>query len=209
MCSFPGAGCGPDNGRPGLHTLCLDALAPRREGDHAVHVGAGTGYYTAVLAMLVGKTGRVDGYEIEPDLARRAERNPRGSQVGVHSRSRTKTPLPDAGDVLYVSAATDEPLAVWLDALLPRGRLLFPLEPLARPARMLLVTHQADGAWSARFLCGVQFVASEGEASAQASRALRVALSRDNSSQVEDLHRNDEPDGSCWCAGQGWWLSTR
>ncbi|MDR3771781.1 MAG: protein-L-isoaspartate(D-aspartate) O-methyltransferase [Terracidiphilus sp.] len=203
-----GAGCGLNNGQPSLHALCLDALAPQ-EGDHAVHVGAGTGYYTAVLAMLVGETGRVDGYEIEPDLARRAEQNLAGfPQVGVHSRSGAEAPLPDC-DVLYVSAAADEPLAVWLDALLPRGRLLFPLEPLAGAGRMLLVTRQADGAWSARFLCGVQFVACEGGRSAQASRALRVALSRDDWSQVRSLHRNDEPDGSCWCAGQGWWLSTR
>ncbi len=203
-----GAGRGLNNGQPSLHALCLAALAPQ-QGEHAVHVGAGTGYYTAALAMLVGETGRVDAYEIEPALARRAEENLAGfPQVGVHGRSGAEEPLPDC-DVLYVNAAADQPLAVWLDALRPGGRLLFPLEALAGAGRMLLVTRQAGGAWSARLLCGVQFVACAGGRSAQASRALRAALSRDDWSQVRSLYRNDMPDGSCWCAGQGWWLSTR
>jgi protein-L-isoaspartate(D-aspartate) O-methyltransferase len=51
-----GAGLGLNNGQPSLHARCLAALAPRK-GEHIVHVGAGTGYYTT---MLVSETGRVD-----------------------------------------------------------------------------------------------------------------------------------------------------
>jgi protein-L-isoaspartate(D-aspartate) O-methyltransferase len=53
------AGLGIKNGQPSLHAMCLNALAPR-ECEGAVHVGAGSGYYTAVLAMLVGEAGLVD-----------------------------------------------------------------------------------------------------------------------------------------------------
>ena len=38
-------------------------------------MGAGTGYYTTLLAKLVGETGTVDAYEIEPEFARRAANN--------------------------------------------------------------------------------------------------------------------------------------
>ena len=36
------------------------------------HVGAGTGYYTAILALLAAPGGRVVAYECEADLAARA-----------------------------------------------------------------------------------------------------------------------------------------
>jgi protein-L-isoaspartate(D-aspartate) O-methyltransferase len=202
-----GAGRGLNNGQPSLHALCLDALAPGK-GESAVHVGAGTGYYTTVLAVLVGEAGRVDAYEIEPELARRAAANlAEFPQVAVHSRSGAEAPLPSC-DVLYVNAAAAEPLAVWLDALHPEGRLLFPLEPQSDVGEMLLVTKRADGTYPARFLCGVQFVSCAGAQDAQAARALEAAFRDGNWRQVRWLHRNDQPDDSCWCAGHGWWLST-
>src|SRR5580693_29855 len=46
------------NGQPTLHAVCLAAVEPR-QGETALHVGAGTGYYTAVLARLLGATGTV------------------------------------------------------------------------------------------------------------------------------------------------------
>ena len=59
---------GINNGEPSLHALLLAAAAPGA-GERAIHVGAGTGYYTAILAELVGPAGRVDAYETEADLA--------------------------------------------------------------------------------------------------------------------------------------------
>ena len=41
-------------GEPTLHARCLDALA-LREGETVLHVGAGAGYYTALLAHLSGR----------------------------------------------------------------------------------------------------------------------------------------------------------
>jgi len=202
-----GAGRGLNNGQPSLHARCLNALGVRK-GEDAVQVGAGTGYYTAMLAMLVGETGRVDAYEIEPELAERARANlAEFPQVTVHCRSGAVGPLPDC-DVLYVNAAAAEPLAVWLDALRPEGRLLFPLEPEDDGGAMLLVTRKADGVYAARFLCGVQFVACAGAQDAQAGRALKAAFQRGNTRNVRWLHRNGRPDESCWCAGRGWWLGT-
>lgn len=61
-------------GEPSLHARCLDAVRIR-EGESALHVGAGVGYYTAILAHLVGSSGQVNASEIEVDLAARATRN--------------------------------------------------------------------------------------------------------------------------------------
>lgn len=47
---------GINNGQPSFHANFLNACSPV-DGELAVHIGAGTGYYTAILAALVGTTG--------------------------------------------------------------------------------------------------------------------------------------------------------
>jgi len=199
---------GLNNGQPSLHAFCLKALAPQR-GERAIHVGAGTGYYTAIMAKLVGQTGQVDAYEIEPELAHRAQTNLAGlSQVQTHGRSGAEAPVPDC-DVLYVSAACAEPLGIWLDALCLGGRLLFPMESEGSAGRMLLVTKQEEQTYLARFLCAVQFVACIGAQDLNAASELDAAFKRGNWESVTTLRRDEPPDESCWCAGKGWWLSAR
>src|ERR1700723_1911667 len=65
---------GINNGQPSLHAGCMEALDVQ-EGEEILHVGAGTGYYSAILAHLAGPTGRVHAFEIDPGLARRARSN--------------------------------------------------------------------------------------------------------------------------------------
>jgi protein-L-isoaspartate(D-aspartate) O-methyltransferase len=200
-------GKGLNNGQPSLHAFCLNGLAPRN-GERAIHVGAGPGYYTAILAELVGKCGRVDAYEIEPELAREATRNLAGySTVQTHNRSGAEAPLPEC-DVLYVSAACAEPLGVWLDALVEGGRLLFPMAPEGLAGRMLLVTKQSEQDYQARFLCAVQFVACVGAQDPDAATALEAAFRTGNWEAVKTLNRSNDPDEKCWCAWRGCWLST-
>ncbi len=196
-----------NNGQPTLHALCLAALAPNK-GERVVHVGAGTGYYTTILAKLVGETGSVDAYEIDPELAQRATENlAQFPQVTVHLRSGAEAPLPQC-DVLYVNAGATAPLAVWLDALAPNGRFVFPLTPGESAGGMLLVTKKEDEKYEASFLCQAQFVPCIGARSEAEARNLSKAFRKGNWSQVKSLHRNSEPDKSCWCSGDGWWLST-
>src|ERR1700736_27928 len=57
-----------NNGEPASHAFWLRAASPR-PGERVAHVGAGAGYYTAILAELVGAEGHVDAYEIEPEMA--------------------------------------------------------------------------------------------------------------------------------------------
>ncbi len=47
------AGRGINNGQPSLHAQAIGALA-LKEGETLLHIGAGAGYYTAILAELVG-----------------------------------------------------------------------------------------------------------------------------------------------------------
>jgi protein-L-isoaspartate(D-aspartate) O-methyltransferase len=70
-----------NNGQPSLHAGLI-ANARLRNGNHVVHVGAGVGYYTAIMAHLVGPAGRVTGIESEADLAARASKMPLGKRAG-------------------------------------------------------------------------------------------------------------------------------
>ena len=53
-----------NNGQPSLWARLFDRLhiAP---GDRVVQIGAGTGYYTAILAEIVGRTGSVWAWEVD------------------------------------------------------------------------------------------------------------------------------------------------
>ncbi|HUH63841.1 MAG TPA: hypothetical protein VLZ50_12615 [Terracidiphilus sp.] len=196
---------GLNNGQPSLHAICLAALGLKR-GDRVAHVGAGTGYYTAAIAMLVGESGVVEAYEIEPDLAERAKANlAEFQQVELHSRSGAIAPFPEC-DAIYVNAAAAEPLTLWLDALRPEGRLLFPLAAADGTGEMLMLTRQSDFEYAARFLGPVQFVPCIGAQDERAGRALQAAYRRGHWRDVRHLVRNNVPDESCWLAGEGWWM---
>jgi protein-L-isoaspartate(D-aspartate) O-methyltransferase len=201
-----------NNGQPTLHAACMEALKIK-DGETIIHVGAGTGYYTALLAQLTGENGSVFAYEIEPDLAERATANLADQpNVTVYARSGVDAPLPGC-DVIYVSAGATEPIAVWLDALHPGGRLLFPLTPSEGYGGMLLVIrspskNKASGtAYSARFLTQAMFIPCVGARNEDTDEKLAEAFQRGGIAEVRSLRRHSRPDETCWCAGRDWWLS--
>jgi protein-L-isoaspartate(D-aspartate) O-methyltransferase len=198
---------GINNGQPSLHARCLAACDPRT-GDTALHVGAGTGYYSAILAHLVGPDGAVIGYEIEPHLAERAAANLSAlPQVRVRATSGAEPPLP-ACDVIYVNAGATHPVAAWLDAMRIGARLMFPLTADDGAGCMLLVTRRSERGYAARTLMRVAFIACIGARDAQQSHALRHAFAARSEHSIRSLRRDDAPDWSVWCAGPGWWLSS-
>ena len=198
---------GINNGQPTLHARALAACAPAA-GESVVHIGAGTGYYTAVLATLVGSAGRVVAYEVEADLAARAGANlAHFGHVTVRAESASVGALP-AADVIYVNAGATHPLASWLDALKVGGRLIFPLTPHEGFGCMLLVTRKSTAAYAAKALLRVAFIPCIGARDDTASKALTAALEVHSLAGVKSLHRGSAPDATAWCAGDGWWLSS-
>ena len=195
-----------NNGQPTLHVFSLSALNVQ-ERERVIHIGAGTGYYTAVLARLVGPEGSVVAFEVEKDLADRATRNLSDfAHVEVLHRSGAIAPLNEC-DVIYVSAGATRPMDVWLDALRPGGRLLFPLTPAEGMGGMLMITHVSAGDFAAKFLSHAMFIPCVGARDDDTAQKLSTAFSRGDMWQVKSLRRHSPPDGSCWVAGENWWLS--
>ena len=198
---------GINNGQPSLHARCLAACDPQ-PGETALHVGAGTGYYSAILAHLVGTQGRVIAYEIEAHLAERAAANLAAlPQASVRATSGAQAPLP-ACDVIYVSAGATHPVAAWLDAMRIGARLMFPLTADDGGGCMLLVTRRSAHGYAARAMMRVSFIACIGARDARQSQALRAAFAQGSEHRIRSLRRDDAPDGSAWVAGPGWWLSS-
>ena len=198
---------GINNGQPSLHAQSLDALG-LKEGETVLQIGAGAGYYTAVLAELVGAKGRVIAYEIAPDIAARAAANlARYPQVEVRARSGVEH-LPQA-DAIYVSAAASHPVRAWLDALKAGGRLVFPLQAARSSGAMLIVTRPERGeAWPARLLTQVVFIACEGAQNSEMGRRLDQAFRRGGQAGVRSVRFGSEPSETDWVRGDGWALST-
>jgi protein-L-isoaspartate(D-aspartate) O-methyltransferase len=198
---------GINNGQPTLHARCLTACAPVA-GDSVLHIGAGTGYYTAILASLVGPTGKVIAYEIEADLAERARENLRHlPSVQIENASATAGVLPSA-NVIYVNAGATHPPAAWLDALNVGGRLIFPLTPNNNVGVMLLVTRRSDDVYAARVISPAAFIACAGARDNAASQALATALQTRTIGATKSLRRGGTPDATACCTGDGWWLSS-
>ena len=94
---------GINNGQPSLHAQSIDALRIK-EGETVVQIGAGAGYYTAILAHLVGPAGKVVAYEIEPDIAERAKAN-----LAALSPGRGPRPLRRRGSCPSPTPSTSTP----------------------------------------------------------------------------------------------------
>src|SRR5215831_20410313 len=58
------------NGQPSALAQWIEAVAVR-PGERVLHIGTGTGYYTAIFAELAGPQGGVVGYEVDEGLAAR------------------------------------------------------------------------------------------------------------------------------------------
>jgi protein-L-isoaspartate(D-aspartate) O-methyltransferase len=135
---------GINNGEPFLHAMWIGKLAPK-PGEAVTHIGAGTGYYTAVLARLVLPGGTVTGFELDEKLADLARKNLEayGNATVVHGDAVT-TPLPPS-DIIYVNAGVAAPPAGWLKALRPGGRMIFPWRPAERVPLAVMVIRTQKG----------------------------------------------------------------
>jgi protein-L-isoaspartate(D-aspartate) O-methyltransferase len=115
-----------NNGQPGALARWIDAL-DLKSGDRAYHLGCGTGYYTAIMAEIVGPEGKVIGSEVQPELAKRAASNLASYNNVTVVSGDGMTFDPGECDAVLVNAGVTHPATMWLDRLSDGGRLVLPL----------------------------------------------------------------------------------
>jgi protein-L-isoaspartate(D-aspartate) O-methyltransferase len=114
------------NGQPSLIARWLDDIA-LDAGHRVMHIGCGTGYFTALIAHVVGPSGSVDAMDVDAELAARAGEN-LSDMPWVRVRHGNGTSgLIDGVDRIVVHAGATHVLDAWLDALADGGRLLLSL----------------------------------------------------------------------------------
>jgi protein-L-isoaspartate(D-aspartate) O-methyltransferase len=185
-------------------------------GEHVVHIGAGTGYYTAILAELAGAQGRITAIEYDPGLAALAAKN-LGMLPNVEVVQGDGTRLDfDPADGIYVNAGVTHPLARWLDRLRDRGRMVLPMTAPRRrtPARpgprwtgVVFLIRRRGEQFAAHRISAVAIYPCQG-ARDRAERALARSLKIGGAERVRHLYRHRElPAEQCWLQGDGWCLA--
>lgn len=208
-----------NNGAPSFHVSLLANASPGI-GDHVVHVGAGTGYYTAILAHLVGLDGRVTAIELDRELAAHAAINLAPfPQVRVIQGNGVSTAFGPA-DVIYVNAGVTRPVAAWLDQLSEAGRLILPLTA-RKTIDFPMVGHvdiERNGAvfrverrgrdYFARWISPVGVFPCACGRDPLSEAALAAAFQRGGWQDVRRLYQTDDlPDHRCWVQAPGWSLA--
>jgi protein-L-isoaspartate(D-aspartate) O-methyltransferase len=191
-----------NNGQPSFVGSLIDESGAR-SGHHAVHIGCGAGYYTAILAELVGEGGSVTAVEVDDDLVVRARANlSPWRQVEVkHADGAVYDP--GAADAILVNAGATHPLPLWLDRLLPGAILIVPLTvsySVHTLGQVLKVTSTPRGL-AARFVSPVGIYPCTGARSEELGRKLVASYARGNDAlaRVRSLRRDEHAEGSgCW-----------
>jgi protein-L-isoaspartate(D-aspartate) O-methyltransferase len=203
-----------NNGQPSLHAHLIHQAFPAL-GDHVVHIGAGTGYYTAILAHLVGPSGRVTGIEYDSELAARAKANfAPYSNVEIVEGDGALVSF-DQADVTYVNAGCTQPADNWLDRLADGGRLILPmtsdqgfgaksLERMASTGAVFRIQRRGKD-YLTYWISPVAIFPCAGSRDEASERALAEAFAKGGWQKVTRLYRDQEiPEERCWLRGSGW-----
>ena len=203
-----------NNGQPSGHAIWITS-ASIKAGEHVVHIGTGTGYYTAIMACLVGPSGKVTGIELDASLAARAKENLSSypNVLIVHGDG-TSVPF-DAADVIYINAGVTRPVVSWLERLTHGGRLILPMtalmadDPTNATSGAVFRIERRTSQFSVQCIAPVRIIPCDGARDEASEAALVEAFNTGDCKRVTRLYRSndDVPDDRCWLRGSGWCLA--
>jgi protein-L-isoaspartate(D-aspartate) O-methyltransferase len=201
-----------NNGHPGTLAAWLDRLeiAP---GERVFHVGAGLGYYSAILSEITGPSGHVTAIEVDADLAARAREN-LAPWTNVELQTGDGGEFdPGPVDVIVINAGVTHPRDLWLDRLTDGGRLLVPLTfgvggGIGKGV-MMLVKRMGEQ-YSARLLTLVMIYSSTSVRDPEVNAALGKQIGSPKLFTVQSLRRDGhEAEETCWLHGPDFCFSQR
>jgi len=202
------------NGQPSTLGAWIDAL-DLKPGAHVLHIGAGLGYYTAIIAHTVGPTGRVVGIEVDETLAAEAHANLHALPWVELRHGDASQPLGETFDAILVNAGATHPRTEWLDAVGVDGRLVLPLtvsmppgSPLGKGFVVLLTRKGDTGEFAARAFNMVMIYSAHNVRDESMSQRLGKAFMRGGMPSFSRLRRDAHDEGpGCWLHGDRFCLS--
>lgn len=200
-----------NNGQPGSLAHWIDALG-LKSGDRLFHLGCGVGYFTAIMAEVVGKKGHVVASEVDSDLADRAGHNLTGySNVEVHAGDGAALD-PGECDAILINAGVTHPHPLWLDRLRMGGRMILPLTvpmgPTLGKGVMARIAREPEG-FSAKVVTFVAIYSCASVRDPQVEPLLGKAMVGGSLMKIRSLRRDaHDPDQTCAVHGRDVCLST-
>ena len=203
------------NGQPALVCSWIDmlGLAP---GSRVLHIGCGRGYYSALMAHIVGAQGRVVAVEVDAELAEQAAAAlAPWPQVDVRCGDGRIDPGGETFDAILVNAGVTHPEACWLDGLAKGGRMLLPLTvsmpamgTLGKGPAVLLSSDGEAGSFGAKPVGFVAIYSAVGLRDETLNRFLGEALKTSPFPPIKKLRRDaHEPSPACWLHAASFCLS--
>ncbi|HYA24498.1 MAG TPA: methyltransferase domain-containing protein [Terriglobales bacterium] len=203
-----------NNGQPATLAKWIDTLE-LKSGDCVFHLGCGVGYYTAIIAEVVGPAGKVLASEVDSDLAARAQKNlAEWRSVTVQSGDGASLD-PGECDAILINAGVTHPHRMWLEKLREGGRLVLPLTVamgmgmganLGKGA-MVKITRRSGG-FSSQLVTFVAIYSCTSSRDPQLKKALGKALSTMALLKMKSVRLDPhEPTDTCLLHGSDFCLS--
>ena len=192
---------GLHNGQPSCLAMWIERL-DLKAGGAVLQVGCGTGYYTAILAEVVGPAGRVVAFEVDESLADRAKTNlahyPQVEVISAPVSDLTR----DSTDAILVNCGVTQPPLSWLLALRMGGRMVVSITASSDgtgtgEGAMFLFAREGAGI-AIQYISAAAFFPCVGARDEAMNRALLDKTEKDwlaPRSVRTDLHAEDS---SCW-----------
>lgn len=153
---------------PHMHASALERLKDHlKEGDRALDVGSGSGYLTACMALMVGKTGKVIGVEHIDELVELSKENVNKHHEDLLTSGRIEFFAGDGRQgykpaapykAIHVGAAAPKIPPALLEQLAPGGRMLIPVGGQYGGQEFVQVDKDTNGEIKRTNLMGVIYV---------------------------------------------------
>ncbi|KAJ6217759.1 hypothetical protein RDWZM_008916 [Blomia tropicalis] len=161
-------GFGATISAPHMHGYALELLKDHLiEGENALDVGSGSGYLTACMAMMLGKTGRAVGIEHFPELLNGSIQNIKKGNADLLNSNRIILEVGDGRlgypqyapyNAIHVGAAAPKLPEELVNQLKPGGRLIIPIGERSSEQHLEQIDKAADGSIKRQKIMGVMYV---------------------------------------------------
>jgi protein-L-isoaspartate(D-aspartate) O-methyltransferase len=147
---------------PGIYAEALEALLPLREGQSFLNIGSGSGYFSSVVASIIGPTGTAHGVEIHGDVVEYARSKCDSLGLGhlefVQGNAYDLDPTKCMRyDRIYVGACASARSKHLYELLEVGGVLVAPFQTVQRLQQLRRVTRRSETVWYVEILKLVQF----------------------------------------------------
>ncbi len=189
-----------NTGNPARIARFLEAV-DIKPGETVFHIGCGLGYFSAIMAELVGENGCVIAAEIDPGLRAQARQNHSDLHNVEVVEDALTIQLPPV-DVIFSSAGMATIHRPWTDSLRSGGRMLLPLTGTLNSGFVFIFRKMDDDAtFSARRCDFMRFYPLVGVRDAAGMSALDKVLADRRPDLAQGLKLrldNHQREGDCW-----------